>query len=382
MRIIIIGGGASGLIAAISQKMKHPGDDVLVIDHSNKISKKTFASGNGRCNLGNLNIKDNSYNAVLAKRTVTKENVKSLISFYEDLGILIKAEGDLLYPYSLSSETYVSQLVNKAGDLGVNFLINEEVVDYTNKVVITSSKTLNYDKLIIATGGKSQEKFGSNGKMFDILTNHGYEINPLIPGLCPIKTKEDTSSISGQRVKCEVTLSYNEERYFEEGEVLFKDDGLSGIVIFNISSIIARNRKDYDYKISLNLFKDYDEVSLLSKFRKLNDSNNNFIYGVFHKKIADYILRLCKISPKNKYSLYEIEKIISTSRNLEFTYKSNYGFDDSQVTIGGLKLEEINLRMESRKEKNVFFIGEVLDVDGLCGGFNLMWAALSALKVE
>lgn len=382
MKVVIVGAGVSGLIASISQKLKHPSDDVLVIDKNNKISKKTYATGNGKCNFANTNITPISYNTPLAYKIVNDNSVKQLLSFYESVGIMIRKEGDLVYPYSNTSDSYVISLTNKATQLGVKFLLNESLIDYTNNVVITTNHTINYDRLIFATGGKSSPKFGSDGKVFDILKEHGYKINPLKPGLCPIKTMENTLQISGVRQKCNVTLISNEETYLEEGEVLFKDDGLSGIVIFNLSSLIARNKSNQNYSIALDLFKDEDEYVLLKKFQKLNESNNNFVNTLFPHKLGLYILGRCKITEKNKYSDYEIEKIIATSKHLEFTYKENYGFEDSQVSVGGLAMEEVNLRLESRKEKNVYFVGEVLDVDGLCGGYNMMFAALSALKLD
>ncbi len=382
MKIVIVGAGVSGLIAAISLKSKHPSDDVLVIDHNSKISKKTYATGNGKCNLGNKIINKDSYNNAFAKKLVNENGIKLLKDFYNSIGIMIKDENNYLYPYSLSASGYVEALTNKAKSLNIDFLLDEEVIDYSNQIIITKNKTINYDSLVFATGGKSSSQFGSDGKLFEIFKNHGYKISDLLPGLCPIKTKEKTKDISGIRAKARVTLFSEDDPYIEEGEVLFKDDGLSGIVIFNISSIIERKRKDYNYVIELDLFKDIDEYMLNKTFIKLNESNNNFFINLFNKKLSEYILDKAKIKSKNKYTPYELEVLANITKHLQFTYLSNYDFNDSQVSIGGIKLDNLTSRLESKIEKNVYFIGEVVDIDGLCGGYNFMWASLSALYID
>ena len=146
--------------------------------------------------------------------------------------------------------------------------------------------------------------------------------------------------------------------------------------------MIGRKRKDYNYVIELDLFKDIDEYMLNKTFMKLNESNNNFFINLFNKKLSEYILDKAKIKSKNKYTPYELEVLANITKHLQFTYLSNYDFNDSQVSVGGIKLDNLTSRLESKIEKNVYFIGEVVDIDGLCGGYNFMWASLSALYID
>ncbi|MBO4855908.1 MAG: NAD(P)/FAD-dependent oxidoreductase, partial [Bacilli bacterium] len=207
-----------------------------------------------------------------------------------------------------------------------------------------------YDALIISVGGKSSPKLGSTGDFHNVLLKHGYSFKECHPSLCPIKTKENTKMVEGLRSKVSASLYQgNKLIHEEEGELLFKKDGLSGMVIFNLTHYI--NQLDNKNNVTIHI--DFAK-GLSGEYDSLTNP-----------KIAQYLFN-------NKLDIH----------NTIFTFKDFYGYDNSQVTSGGLKISELNLDLSSKKEKGVYFIGEVVDVDAICGGYNIMWALASAEKVN
>ncbi|MFA7110897.1 MAG: NAD(P)/FAD-dependent oxidoreductase, partial [Bacilli bacterium] len=199
----------------------------------------------------------------------------------------------------------------------------------------------------------------------------------------PIKVKEKVNAIENERLKAKITLYIDKHNaYEEEGEVLIKKDGLSGICIFNASSIIARDPGFKEAKIYLDLFADLPLETLTSKFIEANKvSKCNFLEGYFNKNMAEYIRKNSGVKNLMVFDNQEIKKIAKFVKNIEFTYASSYTFNDSQVTVGGIDINEVNDNLESKKEKNVYFAGEILDLDGLCGGYNLMLCYATSKKI-
>lgn len=381
MKIVIVGAGASGLILSLALKENNPHVDVVVIEHNNKIAKKMYATGNGKCNLANNIIHEDSYNNEFAINILNVVNLNNIEQFYKNNGIVLSNINDLIYPANLNSETTIHILENHAKELGVVFCLEEDVIDYNQKEIITNRSHYSYDKLVFACGLCSAPKLGSDGHLVDVFKKHNYKISEIIPGLCPIKCRENNSLISGLRHDANVTLYSKNYQYSETGEVLFKNDGLSGIVIFNIASLIAR-RKLNDALISLDFFPNVSINGLIKEFFDLNKSKLNFLDGYFHHSLSTYLLKRLDIKEKNYYSLPEITELAHLVKNMPFHYQNNYSFDNSQVSIGGISINNINNDLSSKIEKNVYFIGEILDIDGLCGGYNLMWAASSAIYLS
>lgn len=369
MKIIIIGAGASGITAAINLKRLNPNDEVLIIEHLDKPLKKILATGNGKCNLGNANINLHNFkNEKFVENIIVNYDYKK---FFESINIKTKLIGDLAYPVSESAVSVREALLNECRKLHIKINVSEKLIDYKvtkNILVITDKATYVADKLILAGGLKSSPKLGSDGSVITILNKHGYHIAPLNPGLSPLKTKENTKSIDGVRCKANVSLFLNDKLIHKEnGEVLFKDHGLSGIVIFNTMSIISRNNEKA--KIYIDLLPDYKENEL-NEYLK-NHSMDELLLAFINPKISDYLLNRFKKS-----------LTINSIKNLEFNFDSSYGFDFSQVTVGGVLINEVNENLMSKKEEKVYIIGELLDVDGPCGGYNLTWAFASALRLK
>lgn len=389
MKVCIIGQGASGVTLSLMLKKEDPSLDITILDHNDKTNKKLLATGNGRCNLGNLgNIGINEYNNEITKDIVSSFSIENIISFLSNIGIHVTTINNLVYPYSLSSKNYRELLsAFVLNNKNVKVLKDLKFVDYisnNNEVEVQLNNNIKtYDKIVFATGGISGNNKNS-AEIIGILKKHNYVINPFRPGLAPIKTKEKTALVNGKRVKCDISLLKNNKLiYKEHGEVLFKKDGLSGISIFNCSSLINRSSEIADFVISLDLFPDYDLTNLINLLTKFNKSNtNSLLHSFFDKDMSLFILKMIQMNKVSKYNEKEIKSLALSLKNLKFHYESTYDFKDSQVSIGGISYSNLNITsLESLLEKNIYFIGEILDSDGLCGGYNLMFAFASAFKV-
>ena len=356
MKIGIVGGGASGVFLAIRVKEEHPSFNVTIIERNDKLLKKVLVTGNGRCNYANMGSLIDKYNSPLANQLLNEFTAQDIVNCFERYGVHPAFINELVFPTSLSAQTVVLLLNKKIEELGINVLLNESVIDYQKQdngyLVETDKNTYRFDKLVFSAGGKAYPQLGTDGGVLSILNKHGYKITSLSPSLSPLKVKENTKRISGQRQKGRVMLYQNNQIVYEEdGEILFKDDGLSGIVILNISSRINR----------LNNLNNIQIVLDLAPVKAKKDQ----YYEYVAPKIAEYLVS----------NNLDINHVV-------FTFKNFYDYHVAEVSHGGLALEEVNDSLESKKEKDLFFTGELLDVDGMCGGYNLMFAFASAEKVK
>lgn len=371
MKVIVIGAGAAGISAAINLKRTNSNNEVLIIEHLDKPLKKILATGNGKCNLGNAKLNFSSYNnPSFAKKII--ENY-SYEKFFESVSIKTKLMGELAYPVSESAVSVREALLNETRKLGIKINVSEKLIDYkvaSQIEVTTNVRKYVCDKLVLAGGLKSSPKLGSDGSVLDILKKHSYHIQEPKPGLCPLFTKEKTKLLDGVRCKSKVAIEIDNKIVHEElGEVLFKDHGLSGIVIFNATSIISRYTFN-NAKIHLDLLPDFSENYLKDYLSK--NSFENFLLAFINPKISEYL--------KDRFT--NEKQIIDSIKNLEFTFDKTYGFDFSQISVGGVDVNEVNESLMSKKENNVYIIGELLDIDGPCGGYNLTWAFASGLQIK
>ena len=358
MKIGIIGGGAAGSYLAIRIKELNPSFDVTIIERNDKLMKKVAVTGSGRCNYANLgSLKNKYHNDDFANAIINNLKPQELVANFERYGIHPTQIDDLVYPITLSAQTVVLMLNKRIEELGITSCLNEKVLDYSfdgKKYTVNTEKQIHvFDKLVMTSGGKAYPQLGTDGLLIDVLRQHQYQIETLSPSLSPIKTKENTKKISGQRAKCLVSLLNKEKQiYQEEGEVLFKDDGISGIVILNMSQKINMLSDKSGVKIALDLAP--------SKKNIKPEQYSEYV----HPKIAAYL----------RDNNLDINKVV-------FTFKNFYDYNIAEVSHGGLSIKEVDDSLESKKEKGLYFAGEILDVDGMCGGFNLMFAFASAETV-
>lgn len=383
MKIGIIGQGAGGIFTAIALKKENPLLDIYLIDQNKIFGKKLLATGNGRCNLANSVSELKHYNSKDTLRIYASFQSNAQVAFWKDLGILTREINGLVYPYSLSAKNFVETLYSLVQTYKINLLNEVTVIDYKAKDVIkvkTNWKSFDFDKLIISCGGRSQKNLGSDGSLFSLLKKKGYDIAYLKPGLCPLKLKEETITIENERLKCKISLEIDSKiHYIEEGEVIFKNKGIGGICILNASSVLNRLEKYSQANLYLDLIPFLPLEIIKEEFIRLNKTSKfSFLNGIFTKRISEYIYKRCDLKGKTQFSEDDVIKIATLVKHFPFEITETFGFDQSQVTIGGIKYSNLTSNLESTREKGVFFVGEVLDGDGLCGGYNLMFAFASA----
>ncbi|MCR4562767.1 MAG: aminoacetone oxidase family FAD-binding enzyme [Bacilli bacterium] len=382
MKIGIIGGGASAIYCALLIKKRHPQYTVEIFEKEKKVAKKLNATGNGHCNLLNRSISGSAFNnPKYIDKLLSKYDYEYLKSTIESFGQVLKEEGELIYPQSYNAPAYNDFLQMQMKRNGVVVHLDSFVADFCPiddklKIIFKDNSSILFDKIVFACGGKSQANLGSDGKLTGIFKKRGVEFNEYRPGLTPlqIKEKDITKKLDGYRHHSVVSIINNEGKlvYKEEGEVLFRDYGLSGIVIFNISTVLSRLNL-INPTISLDLFPEYSKEELEKNLIKSRDLlGDQYLLSLFPSNVVDLVKSMNLKKP------YEVADLL---KNFKFSAPKALGFDKSQVSLGGIKLSVLNDDLSWKKDNRVFFIGEMVDIDGLCGGFNLSWALISALVV-
>ncbi|MCR5308309.1 MAG: aminoacetone oxidase family FAD-binding enzyme [bacterium] len=373
MRIGIVGSGPAGLTAAISLKRKYPDSEVTIFEYMPKLGKKLLASGNGKGNVSNTNMSVEYYNTPLVKDIIKMD----VVGFLNSCGILTKIDREgRIYPYNEQAATVVECLNLELYELGIK-VVKEKVVGLGTNYLTTFFDSYAFDKIIIASGGKSQEFLGSDGSMYRAIEGLGHTITNLKPALCPIKTKEDFSDIQGLRCKVSARAYNGDEYYEDKGELLFKEDGISGIIVFQISSIFARSTMG---SITFDFFPDMSEDELTNIIKSLKQDRyiDVALMGIINRKLLNHILG----DTRGKFlKEFDASNLAYKLKNYKIECSKNYEFVQSQITVGGVSLIEVKESLESRIVPNYYFIGEVLDVDGLSGGYNIHFAIASALWV-
>lgn len=380
MKIIIIGSGASGLAAGIS--LLRCGYDVTILERNNISGKKLLLTGAGRCNFFNSDQNIVHYHSsdkdILAK-IITSDNIHLVEDFITSLGIIPKVKDGYYYPFANQAYNMKELLERTYLDLGgkikYNYLV--EKIEKKNSLFLVNDN-ISCDKLILATGSKAYKMTGSDGIGYQLAKKFNHHIVKVLPSLTSLITREKIN-LKGVRVDAKVTLYEDGVKVREElGQVQFTDYGLSGICIFNLSYYAVKGlNKNKKEVITIDLMPFMDKVSFKNK--KVYD----LLLGFLPNKMIDYILKTLDISKDVYYEdlsndkKQELTKIL---KEMEFNITSYKEFDFSQVCSGGVSLREINpLTMESIFVKNLYIIGELLDVNGDCGGYNLTFAFLSGI---
>lgn len=378
MKTLVIGGGMAGLTyAVVACKNVY---DVTVAERNPRVGKKISMTGNGRCNLGNVRLSPTRYNnCALVKRVLQNVSLDDYKRFLNSCGIYTYADGDgRMYPLSDSASNVVDCLRFQLSKFGGKLLTDSPVTSVSKSgdgfEVNVGGKTLFYDKVVLSCGGKSQSEATN---LRGLVPPNA--LTPLAPSLVPVKVADMDGSLNGIRIRCSVSL-YESDALLgrEEGELLFRDYGLSGICVFNLSSLIARRevqRKSGDYVFVVDAVPRLNELELEEiVYRRLKaGERDKAFYGILHNKLAEYVLRRAGVSASSAH-------IARTAKNLSFRFERLLDWSMSQVTAGGIS--ENYLDVASLALPNgVVALGEALNVDGVCGGYNLYFAAASALYV-
>ncbi len=395
--VIIAGGGASGIFCAINVKKHNPSLSVLILEKQQRIGKKLLATGNGRCNLTNLNIDDSMYHGSFktgASKLLGEYSTKTIIGMFEEMGLYTTSdEAGRVYPLSKQASTVLDVLRINLRKYGVDVLTECEITGFhKNKglySVRTPENSFTSRYLVIATGSKATPSLGSDSKMLSLAQKAGHSTKALSPALCPINVKSNSlKALKGVRVTGKVTLMSGERILKEEyGEIQFTENALSGICIFNLSGL-ANIKEDTSISISLLPQLSEDEIAdILKKKRELlpaDSSNEELFCGLFHKMIGIALLKECSLSPSDRAKDItddSIKSLAHTINNWTFKAIPSDDFSKAQVASGGIYGKEIDWgSMESRLVKGLFFIGEIIDIYGDCGGLNLHFAFMSAAQ--
>lgn len=393
--VIIIGGGAAGLCAAVYLKQKAPKISVRILEWLPRVGKKLITTGNGRCNISNRNITPERYhgeNKDFCEYALQKYNINVCEDFFESIGIPFIYEGDKAYPASFQAGSVVDCLRFAAEELGVIIHTDTKVTNINtfgdDYKVIADKVSFIAKNVIIATGGLAGgEKLGCDGNMLKLLSKAGFKVTETTPSIAQIKTVNDiTKQLKGIKVDAAVSLKSGGKLLREDfGEVLFTDYGLSGPPVLQVSRAVSKCKESV---VSLDIMPDTDFDALCNVIQKrvvllANRPLEEFFTGMLNKRLGQVILKSVGFKLSDKVSVIDnvaIKKIAGIIKAMQFEVTGTTGFANAQVTAGGLNTTQfVNTTMESREYKKLYCVGEILDIDGDCGGFNLQWAWSSAM---
>lgn len=384
--VIIIGGGASGLFLA---SQLPPSLSTAIIESNDRVGKKLLATGNGKCNLTNLDMNIVHYNKPsFVEEFLDKFDAHDTIASFEKMGLVTKVIDKRVYPYSECASTVLDVLRtaverNRTQIFTAHFANYVEQFNDTFTVsgVIKKSDAPNQafayqaDNVVLATG--SPATFGKDS--ISLFGGLGHKVRAFVPSLVPIKTqKEPIKGLQGVRVKAGVRIGYR----YEVGEVLFKDFGVSGIAVFNLSNEIARGRAKIGDTISIDFMPEYSraEVEEILTKRNSNMSVAELMLGTFHSRVQERIMDYAGVKDSDN-AQDKISALAGAIKNFKLTIEGLGDTSLAQAMSGGLDVREFDENLMSLKAKNAYAIGEALDVDGDSGGYNLQWAFASAKAV-
>lgn len=338
------------------QYLEKKGVSFVILEAASKCAKKILATGNGKCNLTNLDVSKKWYNTPFVEDIVTKYTPQVIVEYFEELGVKTKVMEARVYPYSESSNTVADMLIDKIEE---NIICNFKVKSITKKDLFVINGDIRGKNVFFATGSNATLGYDSN----HLLADFGHKSKEFSPSLVWLITETKyIKKLSGLRSKCKARL-YDQDKLVaeEEGEVLFKDNGLSGIAIFMLSSYIAR--KNGNYKISLDLAPELTAEEI----------KNYPVSGIVKKQIGENVAKQAE-----DYN----QSIESTLKNFQIKVKTLADVKYAQVCSGGLFTKDFDKKtLQSKLVKGLYVGGEALDVDGQCGGYNLHWAWASGMAV-
>jgi len=390
-KVAVIGAGAAGIIAALKASNKN---EVILIDGNNKCGKKLLVTGNGKCNYWNEEVGVQKYYASDFKllENILKKD-KETLDFLSAIGIYPKIKNGYFYPASGTAQSIREIFEKEIERNKIKTLYNTRVKDIEKDnekfIIITDNEKISVDKIIIATGSKACPKTGSDGFGYYIAKKFGHKINPVLPALTSLKTNDNIKDWAGIRTEVKLNLYINNKLIKEEGgEIQLTEEGISGICTFNLSGLVTRAVYDQeDVKIKINFFPYID--NFYDFFNERNDKIKNrtieeLLESLLNYKLTAIILKKSQIQ-KNCYwhELNEDKKklLCKNIESFEIIINDYNSYDKAQVCTGGIPLDEINANMESIYVPNLYFVGEILDVDGKCGGFNLAFAFITGYIV-
>ena len=391
--IVIVGGGASGLVSAIFAKNSN--NKVTILERNSICGKKILATGNGKCNYWNKDQNISHYhssNQELLQEIITSELQEKAIDFFNNLGIVPKIKNGYYYPFSNQATTIKNALLNEIDKKGIeikqNFFVESIEKQDVCFIIHGENEIIKADKVIIATGSKASPKTGSDGIGYKLLRRLSHDIIEAKPALVQLKTQGNyLKDWAGIRTDVKVSLYENDQLIKEEcGEIQLTDYGISGICVFNLSRYVSigleKNNKE-EVVINFLPFIEKDPYNYLSNLFTNNYSIKQQLERILNNKLVSIILNQVNIDTEksfNELSSEEKTKLIENLISFKVNVIGTNSFEQAQVCSGGIPLTEINPNtLESKIVKDLYIVGELLDVDGDCGGYNLGFAWMSGI---
>lgn len=384
--LLVIGGGASGIMAAITAARL--GIDTAILEHTDKIGKKLLVTGNGRCNLTNLVQKPECYRSgepQKAWKVIASFSEKKVIAFFEELGLLTREKGGYVYPYSNQASSLLRCLKSELYRLKIPVYYRTRITGVRKEqdmfVCDTEEKRYYGKRLILASGSKAAPATGSDGSGYELAKAFGHTITPVLPALVQLKAKEGCfEKLAGIRTEAEVSLFCDGEKIAcDTGEVQLTEYGISGIPVFQVSRYAA---EWLEKGTSVTAELDFCPVLPADRLTEWIGSKvragiriREVLTGILNEKLAEFLVESIDVSRKSEFTEQELKKLVRLIKRFPVTITGTKGFEHCQVCMGGVPLSEVDTdTMESRLAKGLYFAGEILDVDGICGGYNLQWA--------
>lgn len=375
-KMIIIGAGASGVYLSILMKQSFKEDmEVIVLEQNSSPLKKLLATGNGRCNLSNTDMSIHYYQSDCLSYVDSIIHSFDMEKAMNDLGVLCVKQGSLIYPRTLQALTVKNVMMELAENLGVVFLYDQEVIKIkvaSQYIVETKTQKFHGDYVVLAMGSEAGKLSGIETSRYDILKALNLSVVKTVPSLVQMKTKPVYKELKGVRVKGTLTLYENHEiKHVEKGELLFTDYGLSGIAVMQLSSFIE---EEHQYDIEIDMFDDISEKNFNEYIvQRLKKDYNHFYEGLVNTKLASFF---------EKRQMNDVQVIVDHLKHMRFHIQGLQSFENAQVMKGGLSLKEVDQTLEIKKYPRMYAIGEILNVAGMCGGYNLHFALSSAFCVK
>lgn len=389
--VAVIGGGASGMMAAVTAASK--GARVILLEHKDRIGKKILSTGNGRCNFTNIHQEPICYHSedpIFPWKIVEKFNAQAVISFFLQLGVYSKNRNGYIYPNSDQASAVLDAFRMELDRLKVEIRTGVECREIRpgkkGFTILTDQDPVRADRVILCAGSKAGPAAGSDGSGYDLAKKLGHRIIPVLPALTALKCEEKFfKSIAGVRVNGSVSI-WSEGGCIarDTGEIQLTDYGISGIPVFQVSRYASKllyEKKEADAVLDLmpDFTKEQTNAFLKARAKTRPDKTAEmFLIGLFHKKLCDLWIRLSEIPRQRKagdLSGDEIARLTDLIKEFRVHVRETNPFDKAQVCCGGVDTREVDPgTLESVYVPGVYFAGEILDVDGMCGGYNLTFA--------
>ena len=394
--VIVVGGGAAGMMAAVFAARN--GQNVQLLEKNEKLGKKLFITGKGRCNITNAADIEDLFTAVTSNPKFLYSGFYSftnqqVIDFFEELGVKTKIErGERVFPVSDHSSDVIAAFSRELKSLGVSVSLHTEVrellceQDKVCGVLLTNGKKMKADAVIVATGGISYPSTGSTGDGYRFARETGHRVTELLPSLVPMEVRQwYAKELQGLSLRnIEIRITDGKKKLYEEfGEMLFTHYGVTGPVILSASSVVGKTLRKKELTLHIDLKPALSEEQLDKRILREFDANHNKQYknsidSLFPAKLKPIMIELSEIEPEkkvNEITKEERQRLVHLIKDFTMTLTGLRSYNEAIITKGGVSVKEIDPgTMESKKMKGLYFAGEVLDLDAVTGGYNLQIA--------